>query len=68
MANHNSGTILAKASRDRSPTLPTTPMPTQSNGIQTMLNRTNPTCWFRTTTSSGTMTTIKAQSMNYNNL
>eukprot|EP00971_Amphidinium_carterae_P275056 5457452-Amphidinium_carterae.1 len=28
MANHNSGTILAKARRDKSPTLQTIPMPT----------------------------------------
>eukprot|EP00971_Amphidinium_carterae_P117094 2318854-Amphidinium_carterae.1 len=60
MANHrnSSGAIMAKARRDKSPTLPTTPMPTTSNGIQTMLIRTNPMFGSRTV-SSGTMTTIK---------
>eukprot|EP00971_Amphidinium_carterae_P280727 5573207-Amphidinium_carterae.1 len=58
MAIHNSGTILAKARRVKSPTSLTIPMPTTSNGIQTMLQRTNPTFGSRTV-SSGTMTTIK---------
>eukprot|EP00971_Amphidinium_carterae_P015473 305574-Amphidinium_carterae.1 len=57
MANHSSGTILAKARRDKSPM---TPMPTASNGIQTMLTKTNPTFGSRTV-NSGTMTTIKEQ-------
>eukprot|EP00971_Amphidinium_carterae_P158623 3144452-Amphidinium_carterae.1 len=58
MANHNNGTILAKARRGKSPTLPTTPMPTVNNGIATMLGRINPTLGFLMVVNNGTTTTV----------